>query len=137
MTSDQKYTLYAYQGVGAGQLARLIVQKESKQKLIQGKVKIRVADMAPSGGIVAVYVLEPGQSITDQLPASARLLPSGLTEYFDVDPGQYRIVFARIGTKTEVFDSGPIDLAEATVQTMIVFEQKGGGLPLQYLLEED
>jgi hypothetical protein len=84
-----------------------------------------------------VYVLEPGQSIVDRIPASARLAPSGLTEYFDVEPGQYRIVFAQIGTKTVVFDSGPIDLAEATVQTMIVFDKKGGGRPLQYLLEED
>jgi len=137
MTSDQRYTLYAYQGIGAGQLARLVVQKESKQKLIQGKLKIRVANMAPSSGIVAVYVLEPGQSVADQLPASVRLTPSGVSEYFDVDPGAYRIVFTRIGTKTVIFRSGVIELAEGTVQTMVVFDQKDGGRPLQYVLTED
>ena len=137
MTSDQKYTIFAYQGLGSGQLARLIVEKESKQKLIKGKLKIRVADMAPSGGVVAVYVLEPGQSVTDQLPASVRLAPSGVSEYFDVDPGQYRIVFTQIGTKTVVFESGLLDLAEGSVQTMIVCDKKGGGRPLQYVLTED
>jgi hypothetical protein len=137
MTSDQKYTIFAYQGLGSGQLARLIVEKESKQKLIEGKLKIRVANMAPSSGIVAVYVLEPGQSVTDQLPASVRLVPSGISEYFDVDPGKYRIVFTQIGTKTVVFNSGLVDLAETTVQTMIVSDKKGGGRPLQYVLTEN
>lgn len=137
MTSDQKYTIFAYQGLGSGQLARLVVEKESKQKLIKGKLKIRVADMAPSSGIVAVYVLKPGQSVADQLPASVRLAPSGISEYFDVDPGQYRIVFTQIGTKTVVFESGLLDLAEGSVQTMIVFDKKGGGRPLQYVLTED
>lgn len=133
LTASQRYTLYAYQGVGAGRLARLIVEKESKQKLIQGKLKIRVADMAPSTGVVDVYVLEPGQTVADVLPTSTRLTPSELTEYFDVSPGRYRIVFARFATKTVVFNSGPIDLVEGTVQTMVVFEQKGGGSP-QYVL---
>jgi hypothetical protein len=137
VTADQKYTLYAYQGLGSGQLARLVVDKHAKQKLIQGKLKIRVANMAPSAGIVAVYVLDPDQTVADRLPASARLLPTGLSDYFDVDPGQYRIVFTEIGTKTVVFDSGLVDLAEATVQTMIVFDKKGGGRPLRYLVAED
>lgn len=137
MTADQKYLLYAYQGLGSGQLARLIVDKHSKQKLIQGKLKIRVANMAPTTGVVAIYVLEPGQSVIDQLPASTRLAPTGISEYFDVDPGQYRIVFTQIGTKTVVFDSGAIDLAEATVQTMIVMDKKGGGRPFQYVITPD
>jgi hypothetical protein len=137
LTSDQKYTIYAYEGVGSGRLARLIVEKETKQKLIKGKLKIRIADMAPSSGVVDVYVLAPGQSIVGRPPASPRLTPTGLTEYLDVDPGRYRIVFAQFGTKTIVFDSGAIDLSDGTVQTMIVFDKKGGGRPLQYLLATD
>jgi hypothetical protein len=133
LTASQTYTLYAYQGVGAGRLARLIVEKETKQKLIKGKLKIRVANMAPSTGVVDVYVLEPGQTVRDVIPASTRLTPSELTEYLDVAPGRYRIAFTRFGTKTVVFRSGPIDFVEGAVLTMVVFEQKGGGSP-QYVL---
>ena len=137
MTADNKYTLYAYQGVGAGRLARLIVEKETKQKLIQGKLKLRVADMAPSSGVVDVYVLEPGQTIAELPPARTGLAPSALTEYMDVEPGSRRVVLAKFATKTVVFNSGPLDLAAGTVQTMIVFEPKGGGGPFQYLLTPD
>jgi hypothetical protein len=133
LTADQKYTLYAYQGIGAGRLARLVVDKESKQKTIAGKLKIRVADMAPSTGVVDVYVLQPGQTVSDVPPAATRLTPSGLTEYLDVAPGRYRIVLTQVATKTSVFNSGPIDFVEGTVQTMVIFEQKGGGGP-QYVL---
>jgi hypothetical protein len=137
LTADQKYTLYAYQGLGSGQLARLVVDKHAKQKLISGKLNIRAAQMAPSAGVVAVYVLAPGQTVADRLPASARLVPTGLSDYFDVAPGQYRIVFTQIGTKTVVFDSGLLDLAEGTVQTMVVIDKKGGGRPYQYVLTDD
>jgi hypothetical protein len=134
LIAQQPYTLYAYQGIGSGERARLIVDQETKETRIEGMLKIRVADMAPSSGIVDVYVLQSGQTVVDLLPSSSRVLPSEITPYLDIDPGQYRLALTQTGTKTVVFDSGPVDLTAGTLATMIVFDKKGGGVPLQSLL---
>jgi len=134
LIAQQPYTLYAYQGIGSGERARLIVEQETKETRVEGKLKIRVAAMAPSSGIVDVYVLQSGQTVADLLPSSTRLTPSEITPYFDIDPGQYSLALTRTGTKTVVFDSGPVDLTAGTLATMIVFDKKGGGVPLQSLL---
>jgi hypothetical protein len=134
LVAQQPYTLYAYQGLGDGERARLIVEQETKQKIVEGKLKIRVADMAPSSGIVDVYVLQPGQAVADVPASISRLTPSEITEYLDVDPGQYSIALTQTGTKTVVFDSGPVDLLAGSLATLIVFDKKGGGSPLQSLL---
>ncbi len=134
LVAQRRYSLYAYQGIGSGERARLVVEQETKQKFIGGKLKIRVADMAPSSGVVDVYVLEPGQTIAG-VPASSGLAPTGISEYFDVDPGTYRIVLAQVGTVQVVFDSGPIDVTAGTLVTMVVVDKKGGGKPLEFLVE--
>jgi hypothetical protein len=134
LIAQQPYTIYAYQGIGSGERARLIVEQETKETRVEGKLKIRVAAMAPSSGIVDVYVLQSGQTVADLLPSSTRLTPSEITPYFDIDPGQYSLALTRTGTKTVVFDSGPVDLTAGTLATMIVFDKQGGGVPLQSLL---
>jgi hypothetical protein len=133
LIAQQPYTIYAYQGIGSGERARLIVEQETKETRVEGKLKIRVAAMAPSSGIVDVYVLQSGQTVADLLPSSTRLTPSEITPYFDIDPGQYSLALARTGTKNVIFDSGPVDLTAGTLATMIVFDKKGGGVPLQSL----
>ncbi len=130
LVAQQRYTFYAYEGAAP----RLIVEQETKQKFVDGKLKIRVADMAPSSGIVDVYVLEPGQTIAGRTPTDRLLAPTMLTDYFDVDPGSYSIVLAQAGTKTPVLDTGLVDLEAGTLATVVVLDNKGGGLPLGYLL---
>ncbi|HET9064064.1 MAG TPA: DUF4397 domain-containing protein [Candidatus Binatia bacterium] len=134
LIAQQPYTLYAYQGVGSGERARLIVDQETKETRVEGKLKIRVADMAPSSGIVDLYVLKPGQAVADLLPSSTRLTPSEIAPYLDIDPGQYALALTQTGTKTVVFDSGPVDLTAGALATMIVFDDVGGGRPLRSLL---
>lgn len=137
LVAKKRYTFYAYQGAGSGERARLIVQQESKQRFVEGKLKLRIAGMAPSAGIVDVYVLQPGQTILDRAPASRALAPTRVTEYVDVDPGDYRVVLASVGTKQVVFDSGAVGLTAGTRATMTILEQKGGGPELEFLLTAD
>lgn len=137
LIAQQRYTMYAYESGGADS-ARLIVEQETKQKLVRGKLKLRVADMAPSSGDVDVYVLGTGQSVQDVPAARTGLSPSEVSSYVDVAPGERSVALTRTGTKTEVFNSGPVELVAGTLATMVVLEKKKGGGPgLGYLLTAD
>jgi hypothetical protein len=134
MTAKKRYTFYAYQDSTS---ARLIVEEEDKAKLVAGKMKLRIADMAPASGTLDVYVLGDGQTIDALTPVAAAVTPATVTEYFDIDPGTYDVVLAQAATKTVVLDTGPVELAQGSHMSLIVFDKKNGGRPLRSLLVTD
>ena len=134
MTAKQRYTFYAYQDSTS---ARLIVDQESKSKFVAGRMKLRVADMAPSSGTLDIYVLAEGQTVNDVPPVSSALTPTTVTEYFDIEPGSYDIVLTQGATKIVVLASGAVELLEGARMSFIVFDKKGGGRPLRSSLVTD
>ena len=135
LDGSTRYTLFAFDGAIVA--PKLVVAKETKQSVLKGKLKIRVASMAPAAGAVDIYIVPAGDGIVGVTPVERALTPSELSAFFDVDPGQYDIILAQLGTKTVVFDSGPTDLLQGSVQTLVVYDKKGGGRPLESLLYDD
>lgn len=140
LTSDKKYTLFAFGGwdhVAFEALQRFVVVERKKEKPLKGKLKIRIASMGPAVNLVDVYIVPTGSPIVGRVPVHRNLAPSQLTAYFDINPAQYDIVFAEASSKSIVFNSGPIDLAVSTVQTLVTYDTRGTGLPIQHLMMTD
>jgi hypothetical protein len=97
-----------------------------------GKFKVRVVGLTPDSGAVDVYLVAG-----DISAAPATISGVGyatVTDYTEVSPGTYAIVFAAAGTKDVVFQSAPQAFAEGAAITLAVFPAAGGKLVNAVLL---
>ena len=97
-----------------------------------GHFKVRGAGLSPDTGPVDVYIV-PGDIASTPATLSSITFNS-VTDYFEMTPGSYRIVFTPAGTKDIIFQSPAQTFAEGEMATVIVFPAVGGKLANAELL---
>jgi uncharacterized protein DUF4397 len=98
-----------------------------------GKFKVRVMGITPDSGAVDVYFVTGG----DISAAPATISGVGytaVTDYTEVNPGTYAMVFAAAGTKDVLFQSAPQAFADGAKLTVGIFPAAGGKLVNAVLL---
>lgn len=118
------YTLFAADG--DDETVDPIVTIDTARVPHEGKVKIRVAHLAPQARPLDVYLTEADES----LDGATRLIEpfeytTGLDDefpgYVERDPGSWRVRFTADDTKDVLVDTGPLDLeAGEVVSVMLV-----------------
>ncbi len=127
VVGGQGLSLYA-SGLDADDTSRFGVVIESFRQ-ITGQAQFRFVSAAPSAGSIDVYLVSPGQPISDALPilASGGLLS---TSAKNLTPGSYDLFITRSGTTVELFGPDRISVDAGGVYSAVLLDAPGGGSPL-------
>jgi hypothetical protein len=100
------------------------------QRSITGEAQLRLVAASPTAGTIDVYVLVPGQPISDTRPVlpNAPLLASNST---NLSPGSYDVIVTRAGSTVQLFGPERISVDAGNVYSAVLLDAAGGGPPLQ------
>ncbi len=106
------------------------------QRSIAGQAQLRLVAASPTAGSVDIYVLVPGQPISDTTPTlgNAPLLGSTST---NLTPGTYDVIVTRSGSTVQLLGPERISLDAGDVYSAVLFDAPGGGTPLQLAVTEE
>jgi hypothetical protein len=127
IVGGQGLTLYA-SGRVSDKSGAFVTVVESLRS-ITGQAQLRFVAAAPSAGAIDVYLVTPGQPISDTGPilASAGLLAN---KSVNLTPGTYDIFVTRAGTSVELLGPERISVDAGNVYDAVLFDAPGGGSPL-------
>ena len=138
---DQNYTLVVY---GTPQVPLLGVMADTTQPPQSGKFALNIFNAAPIGdgaqiGTISVdmYMITPGQIIDGLTPTFTFIPYTGNNIFGSFSSGQYQLILTVAGTKTIVYDSGPLTFAGATATDLIMYSRGSETLPNVLLNDSD
>lgn len=128
----------AYTVISSGLLNEVqpIVAPDTASIPLAGEIKLRVLQMAPSGGTVDVYVTGPNAALAGATPVFQDLPFRGNTEYLVLPVGNVRIRITTAGTTTTLVDLTRL-FGERVMRTVVMTDAAGGGAPFTGLLLVD
>jgi hypothetical protein len=100
-----------------------------------GTYRMRFLHLSPTWGAVDVYITAPGADIANLSPYPATLLYGSVGVKIDYAPGTYQLRITQQGTKTVLYDSGPIKFDGNKVVDGIIYTRGSGTLVNLALLE--
>ena len=97
---------------------------------VAAQVKLRGINVSAATGPVAIYVTGPNDDISSATPVIPALVFATASAYVTVPPGNYRIRLTPVSNPSDVLADVPsVILGARTVQTLLVTDAPGGGLP--------
>jgi len=128
----------AYTVVSSGLLNGIepVIAPDTASIPLSGEIKLRVLQMAPTGGTVDVYVTDPNVALAGATPVFQDLPFRGNTEYLVLPVGNLRIRVTTAGTLTTLVDLTRL-FGERMMRTVVVTDAPGGGAPFSGLLLVD
>ena len=113
---------------GLNQLGALFVADDPSP--VAAQVKLRGINVSAATGPVAIYVTGPNDDISSATPLIPALVFATASAYVTVPPGNYRIRLTPVSNPSDVLADVPsVILGARTVQTLLVTDAPGGGLP--------
>ena len=127
LNGEQNYTLIAY---GTAALTSTVMVGDFKDGPGSGNFRARVLSFAPNVAAVDMYLTAPDADIANLSPnANAKAVAYGSVGVLDnYPPGASRIRFTTAGTKTVIYDSGPVTLPGDTNANLVVYSRGSGTL---------
>jgi len=101
------------------------------------KFKIRFLQAAPGAPAVDFYLAEQDANISQLEPRAADIPFTGLTPYYGLGSGKYRIVITRPGSKHPLIDTGPVPFDARQIRTVVALDAPGGGPPFRAIILVD
>jgi hypothetical protein len=132
LAGDQSYSFIAY-GTLAQPLTLLLPDATTAPGA--GRTQLRVANTATGIGTIDIYLAAPGVAIDTLSPNFSGISYSAATTYLQFTPGTYELHITVGGTKTVIYDSGPIDFTDNTASDLIVYAKTSGLLANALLLD--
>ena len=93
-------------------------------------IQLRVFHAAPSGGLLSIFMLEPGQTTADQEPVQGAV-SLGSTAVSVLEEGEYDLLVQDTITDVELFGPERISVESDSIYTLLIRDIEGGGTPLQ------
>jgi len=126
----QYYTVMA-----VGDLASLqaLVIPDDGSMPASGDVKVRVVHAAPAAAAVDVYVTAPGANLNAATPVVANAAFKAFSPALMVPAATYEIRITTAGSKTPVYDSGPVPLTAGADLLLAAVQQDLGASPVTLL----
>jgi hypothetical protein len=117
----------------------LIVREESSDlfNIPRGQFSIRAINLAVGSRSLDFYVVRGNNSIINEIPTENGVSFRSFTRYFDIDEGQYRLVFARRNTKEVVYDSGVLSFFDADFKSIVLINSSATNTALRGNLIDD
>jgi hypothetical protein len=112
---------------GLNQFGALFVADDPTPVL--GQAKLRGINVSPATGPVAIYVTGATDDISSATPTIPVLVFATSSAYVTMPPGTYRIRLTPVGSSEILADVPNVVLGARSVQTLLVTDAPGGGLP--------
>ncbi len=104
---------------------------------LDGQFRLRMGNLAPIMRNSDLYITEPEASILTRAPTFSGVSYKEFSKYFNLREGYVRVRMTEHGTKDVVYDSGILFFQSGTANTVLVYDQFGGGFPLNAMILED
>ena len=113
-----------------------ILNSEDDLRRVASRANVAFSNVSPTAGAADLYVLQPGQSITDFLPSVSGLSSPGNASTRLV-PGTYELTLTQSGTRTVTFGPQQISVSADGLYRVYFTDSPGGGNPVQIILGDD
>jgi len=101
------------------------------------EAKVRIAHLAPTAGLVDIYVTAPGADIAALTPSFADVDFRDETGYVGLEAGSYDVTVTVAGTKDAAIGPAPISVVAGGVYTAVARDAAGSGAPFGLILLDD
>jgi hypothetical protein len=115
LAAGQQYTVYAT-GTLAGGISPFITEDDDRS--IGTEARVRILHLAPSAGLVDIYVTDPAADITNLSPTFAGVDFLQETGYVSLAGDDYDVTVTLAGTKTAAIGPAPVTLVDGDVYTV-------------------
>ncbi|HQR11571.1 MAG TPA: DUF4397 domain-containing protein [Casimicrobiaceae bacterium] len=136
---NQYYTLVVYGTLFAPSIG---VMADPNIPPPSGKFALNVFNAAPVGNGIAlalspldIYLTPPGQTLDNATPVFTYISYQTTNVFGQYEAGQYQLRFTIAGTKTVVYDSGPLTFQDQTSTDLIIYS-RGSQVLANVLLNE-
>ena len=133
LDAGEVYSVYA-SGLLASIAPHVLVDDD---RSIATEAKVRLVHMAPSAGLVDIYVTPPGADIATLSPTFAGVDFKAETGYVGLAGGSYDVTVTVAGTKSAAIGPATIMLSDGGVYTAAARDATGGGAPFGLILLDD
>lgn len=127
------YSVYASNLLAS--IAPLVL--EDDRRAIATEAKVRILHLAPSAGLVDIYVTAPGADIATLEPAIADFEFGADTGYIGLAAGEYDVTVTVADTKTAAIGPASFTFDAGGVYTVGARDAAGGGAPFGVILLDD
>jgi hypothetical protein len=120
-----------------------ITLKDQNQPAPSGQIDLRFIGQAPRAGAVDIYLVPPGQTLTDARPIATSIKLGANTGYLSVPTGTYTIVMlpagtVPTGTTPPAYAGTQVSYADGSARTIILIDQRQvSGYHLQVITADD
>lgn len=134
ISQNNRFTLYAVNTLATPQV---VLVEDENVAAAPSQTRVRVLHGAPTAGTVDVYVTAPGASLTGVAPTINDFNFRSTFGYVTLPAGNYQIRITGSANQTVAFDSGTVNFAGGSVQTVVALDANGGGTPFQVIVVND
>lgn len=124
------YTVMAVNAVAA--LEPLVIEEDGVAPA-SGKLKVRVVHAAPHAPAVDVYVTAPAADLATAMPTLTNVPFKGFSGALEIPAATYQVRVTATGSKTPVYDSGAVPLADGANLVLAAVERIEGAAPITLL----
>lgn len=125
LAGNTSYTLLAY---GTTTAAGFLALPDTGSSPSDGRFQARVANIAPIGTNVDVYLTTPDQSIDGTSPRFSNIGYATATAYLEFDAGSLRLRVTPSGSKAAIYDSGAVSFSAGLTTDLVVYGTGSGTL---------
>lgn len=117
--------------------------KDQNQPAPSGQIDLRFIGQAPRAGAVDIYLVPPGQTLTDARPIATNVNMGVNTGYLSVPTGTYTIVMVAAGanpagTIPPAYAGTQVSYADGSARTIVLIDQRQvSGYHLQVIAADD
>jgi hypothetical protein len=133
--SGQDQTVYATGGANGSAVTSLVVE-DANPDIASTATRLRVVNLAPTGGAVDVFVTAPNADLALATPTFANLAVRATSTYATPSPGAYQIRVVPVGTAPSgraaavSVNVASLAIAGGAGRTVVIGDRSIGGAPL-------
>ena len=128
IAAGEDYSIFFLDAAGVPDLVTI---QDNRAIPEDGQFRIRVGNFAPSRDSVDIYIVRPGDGISDQTPLGTAIAYQAFAEYKGIDAGSYQIKYTNAGGSQVIRSTDVINFEAGSVYTHFLLDRDGGGSPLQ------
>lgn len=129
--------------IGNTATSQQLTLKDQNQPAPSGQIDLRFIGQAPHSGAVDIYLLSPGQTLSDARPIATNVNLGANTGYLNAPAGTYSIVMLptgnpAIGVTPASYVGTQVSYADGSARTVILIDQRQiNGYHLQIITADD
>jgi hypothetical protein len=114
----------------------LLTDGATNTTITTGDGKVRVVNAAQTMGPADIYIVNAGTSLAGATPTFPDVAFGKATDYTLQTIGDFQVFMTQPGTTTVLLNTGPLDLTQSQVKTLVAVDEVGGGFNFIVLADQ-